>query len=48
MADGKYWNKEIETMPRGELEAYQLERLKEEVRFAYENSPYYRRSFAAA
>ncbi|MDR1404140.1 MAG: phenylacetate--CoA ligase [Candidatus Methanoplasma sp.] len=48
MADGKYWNKEIETMPREELEAYQLERLKEEIRFAYGNSPYYRRAFDAA
>ena len=48
MPDGKYWNPEIETMPRDKLEAYQLEELKEEVKFAYENSPYYKRTFDAA
>ncbi|MDO5852845.1 MAG: phenylacetate--CoA ligase [Thermoplasmata archaeon] len=48
MADGKYWNPEIETLPRDKLEEYQLEQLKKEVRFAYENSPYYRRSFDEA
>lgn len=48
MPDGKYWNKDIETMPRDKLEAYQLEELKKEVKFAYENSPYYKRSFDAA
>ena len=44
----KYWNEKIETMPRPELEKLQLERLKEIVKFSYENSPYYKRSFDAA
>lgn len=48
MPDGKYWNKEIETMPREELEAYQLGELKEEIAFAYEHSAHYRRAFDAA
>lgn len=42
---GKYWNKEIETMPRKKLGALQLQLLKEEVSFAYKNSPYYKMSF---
>ncbi|MDR0523183.1 MAG: phenylacetate--CoA ligase [Candidatus Methanoplasma sp.] len=46
--EGRYWNEEIETMPRAELEEYQLRALREELEFAYENSPYYRRSFDAA
>ena len=46
--DGKYWNKELETLPREQLEAKQLEDLKEIVKFAYENSPYYKRSFDEA
>jgi phenylacetate-CoA ligase len=41
----KYWNEKIETMPRAELEAYQLETLKEYLAFAYDNSPYYHKSF---
>lgn len=44
----KYWDEHIETMPREELEKLQLERLKETVKFVYENSPYYKRSFDAA
>lgn len=44
----KYWNEELETMPREELEKHQLEDLKEIVKFAYENAPYYKRSFDAA
>ncbi len=46
--DGKYWNKELETLPREQLEAKQLEDLKEIVKFAYENAPYYKRSFDEA
>lgn len=48
MPDGKYWNEEIETMPRDKLEEYQLAALKEEISYAYEHSPYYRRSFDEA
>lgn len=44
----KYWNEALETISREELEALQLERLKEIVKFSYENAPYYKRSFDAA
>lgn len=44
----KYWNEEIETIDRKDLEVLQLERLKEIVKFSYENSPYYKRSFDEA
>ena len=46
--DQKYYDPEIECMPREELEQLQLERLKEIVAFAYENAPYYKESFDAA
>lgn len=44
----KYWNEAIETLDRKELEALQLDRLKDIVKFSYKNSPYYKRSFDAA
>lgn len=44
----KYWDEALETMPREELEKKQLEDLKEIVKFAYDNAPYYKRSFDAA
>ena len=44
----KYYDEEIETMPRPQLEENQLTRLKEMVKFAYENSPYYKREWDAA
>lgn len=44
----KFWNEKIETISRGELEKYQLEKLKEQITAAYENSPAYRESFDAA
>ena len=44
----KYWNEELETMPRAELEKKQLADLKEIVQFAYDHAPYYKRSFDAA
>ena len=43
--DQKYYDPEIETMPREELEKLQLERLNEELKFAYENAPYYKRTW---
>ncbi|MDR1821765.1 MAG: AMP-binding protein [Oscillospiraceae bacterium] len=46
--NGKYWRKELETQPREKLEEYQLAALREELAFAYENSPHYHRSFDAA
>lgn len=45
MAENKYWDEKLETLPREELEALQLEELKEIVTFSYENSVYYKRAF---
>ncbi|MDR1137993.1 MAG: hypothetical protein LBK91_06690, partial [Synergistaceae bacterium] len=45
---GNYWREEIEMMPREKIEEYQLKHLREELRHAYDNAPYYRRSFDAA
>ncbi|MFX0549192.1 phenylacetate--CoA ligase family protein [Hathewaya histolytica] len=43
-----YWEKEIETLKRDELEKLQLKYLKDEIKFAYENSEYYKQSFNKA
>ncbi|MBO5788352.1 MAG: phenylacetate--CoA ligase [Clostridia bacterium] len=37
-----YYQKELETMPRQELEEMQLQKLKQQVRHVYQNVPYYR------
>jgi phenylacetate-CoA ligase len=39
------WNSKHETMPRGELEALQLERLKAQLSRVYEKVPFYRHAF---
>lgn len=39
------WNKEAECMNRKDMEALQLQRLKEVVKRAYENVPFYRKRF---
>jgi phenylacetate-CoA ligase len=39
------WNSKFETMPRGELETLQLERLKAQLARVYEKVPFYRHSF---
>lgn len=44
----KFWDEALETAPREVLEANQLKDLQEIVSFAYENSPYYKRSFDKA
>ncbi len=44
----KYWDEEIETMPRKKLKEYQLKLLKEILELCYNKSPYYKRSFNAA
>ena len=46
--DQKYYDPEIECMPRPELEAMQLARLKTMVRYAYDNTVYYRRAWDEA
>jgi phenylacetate-CoA ligase len=48
MSEKKYWNEQIETQPREQLEAQQLKDLKEIIAFAYENAPYYKRTFDKA
>ncbi|MCG5501339.1 phenylacetate--CoA ligase family protein [Ectothiorhodospira lacustris] len=42
---GRYWQEDIETLPRSRLEAVQLERLKTHLAWAYQRSPYYRKAF---
>ncbi len=37
-----YWNPKIELLPRGQLKRLQLKRLQAGIRYAWENSPYYR------
>jgi phenylacetate-CoA ligase len=48
MSERVYWSSEIETLDRNELEAYQLNKLKETVNLVYEKSDYYRKSFSEA
>jgi len=43
-----YFQPEIETMPHDQLEALQLERMRETLRNAYENVEFYKNSFDAA
>ena len=43
-----YWNREIETMERERMLDLQLERLKKQVAFVYDNVPFYRKMFDAA
>ena len=45
MADGKYWNEKIETMPTEDIKKIQLQKLKLQVRHCYENSSFYRKKF---
>jgi len=48
MSEKKYWDEKLETLPRAELDALQLESLKDIVRFSYEHSVYYKRAFDEA
>jgi phenylacetate-CoA ligase len=43
MTEKKYWDKEIETMPRDKLEKYQLRLLKNEIAFARKGSAFYKK-----
>ncbi len=45
MADGKYWNEKIETLPTEEIKKLQLQKLKLQVKHCYENSIFYRKKF---
>lgn len=42
------WNREAETMPRAQLQALQLDRLRWSLRWAYERVPFHQRQFDAA
>jgi phenylacetate-CoA ligase len=44
----KLWNEEIETLSRDALRALQLERLKRQVAYNYERSPFYKRKLEQA
>ena len=48
MANSKYWNEKIETMPVQELRKHQLGKLREQVKHCYDNSEFYRKKFKAA
>lgn len=41
----RYWQKDIETMPRKELEALQLEKFKHIAKYCYDNVPFYKKRF---
>jgi len=41
----KYWDEELETMPREKLKEYQLSLLKNMIELTYNKSPYYRQAF---
>ncbi|MDP2621857.1 MAG: hypothetical protein Q8P46_17060 [Hyphomicrobiales bacterium] len=45
--NSQFWNEYTETMPRQQLDALHLARLKGLAEFAYRYSPFYRRKFAA-
>lgn len=47
MDEDAYWNREVETMDRGDLDALVDERVRYTVRYADEHSPFYRKWFAA-
>jgi len=44
----KFWNPDIETMPREELKKLQMKRLKKQIKYNYENSIFYREQFDRA
>ncbi|MDF2523299.1 MAG: Phenylacetate--CoA ligase, partial [Clostridiales bacterium] len=48
MSEKRFWEEEIETMPRKELEEYQFKLLTEHLELAYSKSPYYKEAFDKA
>ena len=42
-----YWDKEIETLPREEIEKIQLKRLQKVIKYLYESNPVYRKNLEA-
>lgn len=47
-ASSPYWDERIETLPRAELETYQIRQLAAVLALAYHKSDYYRAAFSAA
>jgi phenylacetate-CoA ligase len=45
MAEKKFWNKEIETLPLEEVRKIQLRKLKKQTKYIYKNSEFYRKKF---
>ena len=41
-----FWNEEIETMPRAELEELQLKKLQKTVKYAFDKIPYYNKKYS--
>ena len=48
MRQNMFWNEEIETMPRDELEEIQLKKLQEIVKRAFDKIPYYNKKYSDA
>ena len=45
MREEIYWNPYIETLPREKLRMLQLKKFKRILKWAYENSPFYRKYY---
>ncbi len=45
MVSSKYWNEKIETLPSNEIKKIQLQKLKEQVKYCYNNSVFYHKKF---
>jgi phenylacetate-CoA ligase len=48
MTERKYWDEELETLPRPRLEQLQIKQLRDHLEFAYNRAPHYRRTFDEA
>jgi phenylacetate-CoA ligase len=46
--DGRFWNRETETLPRDQQREHQWRLLLRQLHYAYDRSPFYRRRFDAA
>lgn len=44
----KYWNPVLETMPRENLERFQLKKFKRTMQYAIDHSPFYQRKYEEA
>jgi len=45
--DEPYWNREVETMDAEQLRQHVLEKLKRQIRYVYDHSPFYRKKWSA-